>query len=204
MYSLDVLYANASYVIIEQSLYLFAVPFTFSSGILMIFFWIDVTSKTMYQGAFLDKALKPAVAFIVLIFMLCFGVGIAYASGTNSNLSLSNIIFGLIIFALFIFAIIYFITASRVFKLMEDDMYGSETKTYLRHMTIKIVVSGIAVVLLVLDAVLVLAIPETVASSFTLVFFVDLLLSFRSFMQIEVFGTKRLRTLTTISNLSEK
>jgi len=186
------------------ALYYFSFPFTLSSGIFLIFFWIDITSSTLYHGAFLDKAFWPSIIFVA------FGFVLVYISGILLMLSINQVLInytaGFILFFSVVVAIIYFIAAKKVYQFTLEK-HGQAKAKELQKMTKKIVLSGVVIILIVVVSVSMLGLVGNTSLNLLysiLSFVLALLFVLRSFLQIEVFATpkKLIKSKATHSNNS--
>jgi len=174
-----------------------AYPFTLSSGIFLMFFWIDMTSGTLYKGTFIDKAFWPSVAFVVIAFLFLWIPACIFLVNRNP-LFLTYTGSAILIFSALV-AIIFFITAFKI-DIYTKDRSPTQSRD-LKIMTIKIVMSGFVILSIVLVSFLELAFRDLWVSYYILVWFDDFLFILRSFFQIEVFGLTKNKATTKSSSM---
>jgi len=123
-------------------------PFTMSSGILFIFFWIDVTSKSMYRGAFLDKAFWPC---LFLLTSLTIAVFILAGLDLNETLYFASLNYlNIIVTVITLLAsLAYFLAAYKIYRFFQRR---PDYNKGLLPLCYKIVASGILTLLVVIFA----------------------------------------------------
>jgi len=164
---------------ISLALYFLSLPFTFSAGIFLIFFWIDITSKSLYHGAFLDKAFWPAMILVIISFIIVSIAVILIYIGYITSTSTLFIVLAEIINALMILiSLIYFIAASRVNRYTKERKDPKLERPF-HIMMIKIVTSGVLMIIIVVFTILFQLVPLNQKSFVSFVFYV--LYSIRSF-----------------------
>jgi len=176
-----------------------AYPFTLSSGIFLMFFWIDMTSGTLYKGTFIDKAFWPSVVFVVISFLFLWIPACIFL--VNRNPLFLTYTGAAILILSAIVAIIFFVTAWKI-DIYTKDRSPSQSRE-LKLMTIKIVVSGIIILLIVIDSFLVLNYREKWLPYYILLWLDDFLFLGRSFFQIEVFGIAKNQRPTATSSSAD-
>jgi len=167
------------------SIYALSFSCNLSSGIFIIFFWMNLMKLKLYKIGLLDKAFWPSFALVAMVFILV----VIFASliiGKPGQNTIITIIGSLFVSLNFFVAVLYFIIAYQVFRYTENRTGSSDIKI----IAIKIVLSGICFFLIVCFSINQL----TTRGRFFLVhtagfFIMDLLYSVRSFLQIDVFGT---------------
>jgi len=183
---------------LSLTLLYFSYPFTLSSGIFLIFFWIDVTSSTLYHGTCLNRAFWPCVVFIIIAFLIVWVPGILLLAG-HLNQVYITITGGFVVFFSLIVAIIFFVAAKRIVKYTKER--ATRTKELL-FMTKKVVLSGVVIVVIVVVCIILLFMAlkgmagSVVYTAFSWI--LAFLFILRSFLQIEVFSTPKDTKSTTI------
>jgi len=163
-----------------------------------------VTSRTLYQGAFLDQAFIPAIVLVALSFAVCIIEVILLIVVTQDPTSvIVDSISGVILAFVMIISFIYFFAAYRIFY--RTKSIGKARRKSFLVMSAKIVASGISNLLLIFFAALILVSQSNIVFSFTSIFCFNLSFTIRSFLQIEVFGTPGLkkRSKTSLSTIEE-
>jgi hypothetical protein len=176
---------RSDYIDIEPPrtfLYSFSFVFNLSSGIFIIFFWMNLISMKIYKGHLLEKSFWPSFVLVVGFFILVLVVGIL--NMVYNDIRIVYYIAALILPICFIIAIFYFITAYRVFKYTKERS-GSED---LQKIAVKIVLSGVCFIAMIVVSILDLIDPNPMAHMIG-IFLLHLLQSARSLLQIDVFGT---------------
>jgi len=170
--------------------YYLGFPFTLASGIFLIFFWIDVTSRTLYHGAFLDRAFWPAFSLVAMCYtiviisvaLLLVGRGDTAAGGTTA----------VILFLLLVVSIIYFIAAYKVNQYMKNRKDSDPVKEKdFKRMTMKIVFSGAQMVVIILFIIMVQYRSSNDGWLNTIIMtrILYVLLSMRSYLLIDLFSS---------------
>jgi len=169
---------------IGGSLTCFGIALNLSSGIFIIFFWMNLISKKIYRGNLLEKAFWPSFILVGVVFTGIFVFGILNILGTETGFLYPEIAIILVIFL--ILAIFYFIIAHKVFHYTKQRS-GSKG---LNRIAIKIVLSGVCFLMLILFGILhfIFYDPNILADCFAQLG-LNLSLSIRSLLQIDVFGT---------------
>jgi len=129
--------------------YFLSLPFDFSAGIFLIFFWIEITSSSLYHGAFLDKAFWPSIVLVSLCFTLV--VITSFLIMTDTIAPTQPLFVGLANAIKLLYAIIsltYFFAAYRVYNYTKNRKDPVIARALLIMMT-KIIVNG--VVMLIID-----------------------------------------------------
>jgi len=180
-----------------------SMPFDLASGIFLIFFWIDITSSSLYHGAFLDKAFWPAMILVTLSFIL--------VSITSIMLFVGFLTFGNTLFTAltqylnaigFIVAIIYFIAAHRVHKYTRNKKDPIIVQAFFRMM-VKIILSGVILIFVFGITIGFIYNPGNTSGYIFLKFAYDWLCTIRSFLMIDLFGSPpREKSKTTSNNSS--
>jgi len=174
-----------------------AYPFNLSSGIFLMFFWIDMTSGTLYKGTFMDKAFWPCVGFVVVSFLFLWIPACIFLVN-RSPIFLTYTGAVILVFSALV-AIVFFVTAWKI-EIYTKDRSPSQSRD-LKIMTIKIVMSGIVILLIVVDSFLVLGFRELWTPYYILLWIDDFLFILRSFLQIEVFGVSKSASPTKSSSI---
>jgi hypothetical protein len=161
-----------------------------SSGIFVIFFWIDVTSSSLYTGCFLDKALGPCVFFVASVFALIYVCAILQVFYP----AFAVIIYVQLVFLLFlvVVSLIYFVAAFRVARYLRNEAssYSKERKGRLMKISYKIVVSGVLTIFMAFCSLGYL-LSATVAGSIACDFLIAFATIARSALVISIFGTPK-------------
>jgi len=163
-----------------------ALPFTLSSGIFLIFFWLDVTSRSLYHGAFLDKAFWPAIILVIFSFLLMGISSILLWSGSVSPVY--NIATIIILVELFLVSIIYFISARRVYIYTQQQKDPSRFEG-IKKMMFKIILSGVVMIIIVILSILLYNSWRFPMSEQTFYFLMYSLFSLRSYLLMDLFST---------------
>jgi len=178
-------------------IYYFSFPFTLSSGIFLIFFWIDLTSKSLYRGTFLDKAFWPCVIFVITAFILLYASGIVVL--IQKNQIYIYITSGVVLFFSLVIAIIYLVGAKRISNYIKQRQNMVKE---LNRMTKWIVISGVVIILIVVISVSLLALVAVFIPYAILGYTLDILMISRTYLQIEVFSTPKDTTTNTTNDNS--
>jgi len=189
------------YILIVVFDYL-AYPFNLSSALFLIFFWIDITDvRSVYYGGFLDRALWPCIIFVILVFILVYIPAFGLLAGARFSSSLINISNGCVFFFTLIVAIIYFFTVKRIYGYIKERVTDKTRVKELKKMSVKIILSGVTIVLFVLVSLLLIL--STVFLEWAILLWLNqLLFLVRSFLQIDVFGTPKHSKNTTETETS--
>jgi len=164
---------------------IYAFGFNLTSGTFIIFFWLNLLSMKLFKGNLLEKSFWPCFGIVTSFWVLIIITSsIFFAFGTAQKIL--TYVGVALCFICFILAIIYFYTAHRVLEYSKTRS-GSQG---LKIIAWKIIGSGICFVLIILALVL-LIVPfrKSPPSSYTLTFVLQLFISMRSLLQIDVFGT---------------
>jgi len=163
-----------------------AFTFTFASGVFLLFFWLKITSKKLYRGAFLHRAIWPAILVVILIFIISVTGSILWLTEVESRTIyyFTSGILGLCL----ILGVIYYLAAIRVY-LYTKDKDGKNRKLF-RIIMLKILVNGTVMILIV-----VFSFSEVFStrpgSKMVLYYFILFSVVLRSFLSIEIFSTGR-------------
>jgi len=160
-------------------------PFTLAAGIFLIFFWIDITSRSLYHGVFLDKAFWPAIILVTICFILVDISAILIIVGYTGNILSYPTYF--IMGLLFIISFIYFYAAVRVRQYIQGRKDQSKVNDW-NWMILKIVLSGVLMILIMVLSILQLIVING-PFHYILFFFPHILFSLRSYLLIDLFGT---------------
>jgi hypothetical protein len=161
-----------------------------SSGIFVIFFWIDMTSGSLYHGCFLDRALGPCVFFVAAVFALI------YVSAVLQVFYPAIVVVLYVQLALLIFlvlvACIYFVAAFRLARYINanQEFYSTEKRKGLMRVTYKVVASGAISIFTALCSLGYL-LSTTIAGSIACDFLTAFGTVFRSMLVISIFGTPK-------------
>jgi hypothetical protein len=165
----------------------FAFAFNLSSGIFIVFFWMNLISMKIYKkGDILERAFWPSFILVGIVFLVQFFCSLLFGVGILDQAALS--IYRQVIFCMcFILAIFYFITAYQVFKYSQKRSGSYDIK----KIAFKIVLSGVCYVFIVIFGLWVHSILGKVSPLYyhTIAFLFNTSFSFRSLLQIDVFGT---------------
>jgi archaellum biogenesis protein FlaJ (TadC family) len=185
-----------------QGIYYMMLPFTLSSGIFIIFFWIDITSRSLYHGAFLDRFFWPSMILsgICYIFILC--TASFFIAGWQVDVATQWLTYT-IFFLFLVCSVIYFIAAKSLYrynKERKDPMLEKEFK----KLIIKITLSGI-VMLIIIFITPFRYITGRGFGGFYIATTGYVLWSTRSYLLIDLFGTppKQLSKSTTLPKSSQ-
>jgi len=184
-----------------QGIYYMMLPFTLSSGIFIIFFWIDITSRSLYHGAFLDRFFWPSIILSGICFISIFLTASFFIAGYGQDAAQWPTY--CIFFLLFVCSVIYFIAAKNLYrynKERKDPMIEKEFK----KLIIKITLSGI-VMLIIIFITPFRYITGRGFGGFYIASTGYLLWSLRSYLLIDLFGTppKQLSKSTTLPKSSQ-
>jgi len=168
--------------------YYLGFPFTLSSGIFLIFFWIDVTSRSLYHGAFLDKAFWPALSLVVISFAIVFISVVLLLLGRSDTFAGGSTV--VILILLFVISIIYFIAAYKVNKYMSGrkDSDPVREKDF-KKMTIKIVISGAEMILMLCFIIAIQYLARVDWMNYILQRILYTLFPLRSYILIDLFSS---------------
>jgi len=161
-----------------------AYPCTLSSGIFLIFFWIDITSFSLYRGSFLDKFFWPCISLVVIITVITDIA--AFMSLVNFNVAVVNYMVILILAISLIVSIIYFISAFKIYNYIKRRKQYEE-KFYI--LIYKIIVSGlitIGIVIIAFTTITTIVVPTILITRY----FTEILLCSRSAILIDIFKIK--------------
>jgi len=163
--------------------YYMQLPFTLAAGIFLIFFWLDITSSSLYHGAFLDKAFWPAIILVTICFFLVDISAILVIIGLRSPIKEypTYFIMGLLV----IISFIYFYAAVRVKQYIQKRKDPPKAKDWNR-MIMEIVLSGVVMIVIVLVSISQLFFYGPLHSLPW--FFSRALFSLRTFLLIDIFG----------------
>jgi len=158
--------------------------FTLSSGVFIFFFFLNLMSMKIFKAGMWNKAFWPSFVIVGIMFIIIVVLGIwNFVSKQESDYITY---FCIVLFPiLLILAILYFYTGYRVIKY-------SNTKTQSEDLIIiakKIILSGICFFLIFMLSLASWKLPEGGSRQLVIVFLLDVTLSIRSFLQIDVFGT---------------
>lgn len=180
-------------------LYTLSFALNLSSGIFIIFFWLNLLKMKFSKFSFADKAFWPSFVIIGMLFVLVIILGALFIGkpSTAANLLTLSVILSFLTLFCFIVAMLYFIIAYQVFNYTRHRS-GSDDMNVI---AIKIVLSGLCFVTIVCFAVNQL-ITRNMGPFFLVhmggAFIMDILLSVRSFLQIDVFGTIKKKKQTVV------
>jgi hypothetical protein len=160
--------------------------FTLASGILVIFFWIELTSKKLYRKSFLDKSFWPAVIFITIVGILLSISAILFLTDIDHNI-ITNITL-VILILMFIISCTYFYAAYRTYNYSRNK----ETKNQhlFKEISIKIIVSGIVMIFIVLISLMV-STANSIGLRIILGLLIFILILIRSYLLIDIFSTRK-------------
>jgi hypothetical protein len=168
-----------------------------TSGIFVVFFWIDMTSGSLYQGAFLHKAFKPCVAFAAAFVT----VNVVCAVLATAAAYLYAILYVQIAMLALVgtLSLVYFGAAFRVVRYVRArEDCGPDTKAALMAISYKIVASGALILVMILCSLVWLWASGSVgalAGEFVL----NLVFVARAALEISIFGTPRPRPKASVS-----
>jgi len=174
-------------------------PFTLSSGIFIIFFWIDITSRSLYHGAFLDRFFWPAIGLSTICFITIIISAIILMVGK----SIQTVTYGLTFFIfalLFVCSVIYFVAAKNLIRYNKERKDPLIEKEF-RKLIIKIILSGIVMILIII----ITPVRYQRTGQTYIAFTGYILWSIRSYLLIDLFGTppKQLSKSTTLPKSSQ-
>jgi len=187
-------YACNTFVSVPYRLDLFfsylAFPFTFASGLFLIWFWLQLTSKKLYRGAFLHKAYYPAFGFAILQLVVDWVVAFLWI--TNIDSKTIFIITTAILSFLLIIAAAYFVTAFRVY--LYSKTKGTAHRNMFLTITVKILISGIVMVLLsILSLIVSVLTADQIVVRTSFIYVTVYLISFRAYLVIDCFSTEKIK-----------
>jgi hypothetical protein len=129
-------------------------PFTFTSIILITFYWYDIISSSSLKiYKFMGKSLKPCIVAIGLIFLAEIATNVTRSIGAGVNVSL--LVLG-VIYAVFgvAFSIFYWLTAAKVINFLKQRAQQlSNADKMLRKTTTRIMVAGIFIICFIAAAI---------------------------------------------------
>jgi len=160
--------------------------FTLASGILVIFFWIELTSKKLYRKSFLDKSFWPAVIFITIAGLLLSISAILFL--TDIDHKIITTITLVILVLMFIISCTYFYAAYRTFIYSRNK--DTKNQHLFKEISIKIIASGIVMIFIVLISLLV-STANSVGLRIILGLLVFTLILIRSYLLIDIFSTRK-------------
>jgi len=108
---------------IRIALYSFSFIFNLSSGVFVVFFWMNLMSTKIYRGTLLERAFWPSFVVVAIIFVVVFTLSLITI--VLNQQSFANYISIFVLPLLLVLAIFYFITAHRVLKYVKNRT-GSE------------------------------------------------------------------------------
>jgi hypothetical protein len=163
-----------------------AFTFTFASGVFLLFFWLKITSKKLYRGAFLHRALWPAVLVVIFIFIISvIGSGL-WLTELNSLIIyyFTSGILGLCL----ILGVLYYVAAIRVYFYTKDK--DGKNRDLFRIVMLKILVNGTVMILIVVFS-FAEVFSTRAGTKMVLYYFIMFWIVLRSFLSIEIFSTGR-------------
>jgi len=182
-------------------------PFTLSSGIFIIFFWIDITSRSLYHGAFLDRCFWPAIILsgICSISIFCTAI-LGMMKGWNGSEGPVIGLTGFMFILLGVCSIIYFVAAKSLIRYNKERKDSPLRDKEFNKLIIKIIASGIVMILIILVSPLQWV--RTFGSTFSSIYITFtgyVLWSIRSYLLIDLFGTppKQISKSTTAPKSSQ-
>jgi len=178
----------------------FAFPFTFASGLFLIWFWINLTSKKLYRGAFLHKAHTPAFIFVVVVFCVMDVIAILWIA--NIDQKIIYVIVTVILVFFLLIAVSYFVAACRVYVYSKTK--GTAHRQMFRSITIKICLSGVVLVV-ICGLSFFTSSTDKVAVRAVIIHMTNFLFILRAFLVIDCFSTEKAEKSTSeISGSSSK
>jgi len=161
-------------------------PFSLASGILVIFFWIELTSKKLYRKSFLDKSFWPAVIFIAIAFILLFISAILFLTDIDHKI-IKSITIVILVFILIV-SFTYFYAAYRTYNYSKKK----ETKNQglFKSISIKIIISGIVMIFIVFLSFIRTSTSST-AGRIIVQYLTFILILIRSYLLIDIFSTRK-------------
>jgi len=177
--------------------------FTLASGILVIFFWIELTSKKLYRKSFLDKSFWPAVIFITIVGILLSISAILFLVEIDRNI-ITNITL-VILILMFIISCTYFYAAYRTYNYSRNK--ETKNQQLFKEISIKICASGVVMIFIVFISLLV-STANSIGVKAIMGLLVFILVVIRSYLLIDIFSTrkakdKNARTDTTNGSQTE-
>jgi hypothetical protein len=160
--------------------------FTLASGILVIFFWIELTSKKLYRKSFLDKSFWPAVIFITIVAILLSISAILFLTDIDHNI-ITNITL-VILVLMFVISCTYFYAAYRTYIYSRNK--ETKNQQLFKEISIKIVTSGIVMMIIVLISLLVSTV-NSIGLRIILGLVIFTLVLVRSYLLIDIFSTRK-------------
>jgi len=169
--------------------YFLATPFDLSAGIFLLFFWIDITSSSLYHGAFLDKAFWPAMVLTIITYIV---IGIPTILLFIGYLPFGNTLFtGLTQYVnglLFIISILYFIAAHRVHQYTKNRKDPIIIRAFF-IMMIKIILSGVVMFFVIILSISFVFAQGNSPGYIFVKFLYDCFYTIRSYLMIDLFGS---------------
>jgi len=171
------------------------VPFIFASSLLLIFFWMSITSKYMTPANYCNKFLIPTVIFIIIIFVFFIAMVIATQGSFDSNTTLVFVAGAVLLFLLLLIAIGYFVGAIRIYYTMRTKTTvvvssGKKPSSRVERITKQTVGCGVAIIVSFLCAVTLVQ-PElryNIGLSYALGVVIEMMFTVISLLQISIFG----------------
>jgi len=188
-------YVSISYRVDLTCAYM-AFSFTLASGVFIIFFWINITSRKLYTGALLDKAYIPAFVFVVIIGLLLYIFSILWVANIDQRTIYFMVTVILIILSMV--ALIYFISAYKVY--LYSKTKESVHRKLFRNITLKIVLSGVILVIVIIFSFITsYTVDITLRAAMT--YLIRFSLVFRTFLTMEIFTTEKIKKSGTVPTI---
>jgi hypothetical protein len=170
-------------------------PFSLASGILVIFFWIELTSKKLYRKSFLDKSFWPAVIFIAIAFILLSISAILFLTDIDHKI-IKNLTLAILVFILII-SCTYFYAAYRTYNYSKKK--ETKNQSLFKEMSIKIIISGIVMIFIVFLSFSVSVISST-AGRIIFGYLTFILILVRSYLLIDIFSSRKSKNNSSRTN----
>jgi hypothetical protein len=121
---------------------LYTIPFciTTVTSIIIVFFWLDLTTDPLYHGRLMGIMKIPAIIFIIVCIGLEIGCDVIRATGSTDYASIVILFYGT---SLLLIVVINYIAA---FRILFPCGKAEETKKRLRKVIYRIIGSGVATI----------------------------------------------------------
>eukprot|EP01124_Arcella_intermedia_P012984 TRINITY_DN19398_c0_g1_i1.p1 TRINITY_DN19398_c0_g1~~TRINITY_DN19398_c0_g1_i1.p1 ORF type:complete len:418 (+),score=87.84 TRINITY_DN19398_c0_g1_i1:12-1265(+) len=173
-------------------------PFLLGASGLLVFFWLDITSGSLYNGNFLDTMKIPAFGFFIVLIINEVTLDIF-----NNFFELPgsrNAIYAMYATITIMTGILYFIVSYKISRILNSNTKASQ----LRSINLKAKICGFLMWIASFIGII-LVLPgtnETMAPFHTLWYFLFLSISIISIIQITIFFPSR-ETISSISHSSK-
>jgi len=171
---------------IDLCIVFMAFSFTLASGLLLIFFWINLTSKKLYRGSLLHKAYVPALILLGIVALILWISAILWVCNVDEQTIyyISSVILAL----LFVIALLYFGAAYKVYNYSQNK--ESAHQDTFRRITTKILVSGTILIILIFFS-FISSYATAISFRTACTYITSFALVGRSYIVIDIFSTEK-------------